>query len=468
MTMFRSLTLRLTAALATNSVHGRRKSVSAFVDPHLSLKSRRCPLSCLSLHKSLSTSKVVFTSGAQNITINEDKSSIAIQWYDEPHPTNFHAVWLRWQCWCPECRNPELGQTLYTAEKLGYNYTIDDITEEGNDLVMKFGGCESHVGKLPLSWLKKNQYDKKELAKYSDATRPAPFKPPTPMEYADFIASPEATFKVMIDLAINGAALLKNAPLEYGLIRDIGKRIAEDLYYGYYGDVFDIHVNEDSNDFTNRSYGLPLHMDFLYGESPPNFMLMYCLAFDDCVEGGESVYLDIFYEAERFRKTHPKDFDILTKVPTTYQREINMDDKSGHYTMTYCRPHFTLNHTGDLIEVGWATDTHGPILAEPHLVPAYYEAYSKFTKQIYESPYAFTYRMKSGDVFLFNNRTLLHTRNGFKQNGGLRHIQSACLTSEDFRTKLMQLAMQLGESVPPLKLGDRDYNFRLPTQIIAS
>ena len=66
--------------------------------------------------------------------------------------------------------------------------------------------------------------------------------------------------------------------------------------------------------------------------------------------------------------SHPEDFSILTKVPTTYKRELNMDAKSGHYTITYHRPHFTVNHAGDLIGVGRATETHGPILADANLV----------------------------------------------------------------------------------------------------
>ena len=152
---------------------------------------------------------------------------------------------------------------------------------------------------------------------------------------------------------------------------------------------------------------MPLHMDHPYHESPPLFLVMHCLAFDDCVEGGESNYLNVFYVAERFRILHPEDFNILTKVPTTYQRVINMDAKSGHYTITYHRPHFTVNYAGDLIGVGWATETHGPILADAHLIPAYYKAYSKFAKQIDTSPFKLTYRMKPGDVF--NKRTLIHS-----------------------------------------------------------
>ena len=93
-----------------------------------------------------------------NVRVSSDRTSVEIHWSDESKPASFHAVWLRWQYWCSECRDPELGQTLYSPGKLGYDYVLNDVTQEGNDLVVKFGGDENHVGRLPLAWLKKSQY----------------------------------------------------------------------------------------------------------------------------------------------------------------------------------------------------------------------------------------------------------------------------------------------------------------------
>ena len=396
-----------------------------------------------------------------NVRVSSDRTSVEIHWNDESKPASFHAVWLRWQCWCSECRDPELGQTLYCPGKLGYNYVVNDATQEGNDLVVKFNGDENHVSRLPLAWLKKNQYGEHVLNAYRENTQLQPLKPPSPVEYKDFNGNEKVLLQVMMELARNGAALIRNTPLEEGLSRSIGKRVSGQLFTECYGDIFDIKVDESINDFASRNYALPLHMDHIYHESPPLFLVMHCLAFDDCVEGGESNYLNVFYEAERFRILHPEDFNILTKVPTTYQRELNMDAKSGHYTITYHRPHFTVNYAGDLIGVGWATETHGPILADAHLVPAYYKAYSKFAKQIDTSPFKLTYRMKPGDVFIFNNRTLIHNRNAFQLNGGNRHFQGVSTMASHFRKTLFELASQHGINLPPLRIGDLDHNFRM-------
>ena len=42
--------------------------------------------------------------------------------------------------------------------------------------------------------------------------------------------------------------------------------------------------------------------------------------FDECVEGGESILVDSYPVLEELRKKHPKQFDVLTRVPYTVHR----------------------------------------------------------------------------------------------------------------------------------------------------
>ena len=44
--------------------------------------------------------------------------------------------------------------------------------------------------------------------------------------------------------------------------------------------------------------------------------------------------------------------------------------------------------------------------------------------------------MKPGDVFVFNNRTLVHSRNGFNLNGGNRHFQGVSTMASHFQKTL--------------------------------
>ena len=42
--------------------------------------------------------------------------------------------------------------------------------------------------------------------------------------------------------------------------------------------------------------------------------------FDECVEGGENMLLDTYPVLEEMRRTHPKQFDTLARIPVTFQR----------------------------------------------------------------------------------------------------------------------------------------------------
>lgn len=42
--------------------------------------------------------------------------------------------------------------------------------------------------------------------------------------------------------------------------------------------------------------------------------------FEECVEGGESILLDVNRVAEEFRIQHPEDFKILTQNAVTIQK----------------------------------------------------------------------------------------------------------------------------------------------------
>ena len=43
--------------------------------------------------------------------------------------------------------------------------------------------------------------------------------------------------------------------------------------------------------------------------------LLFVFRFDDCIEGGESTFLDAYPVVEELRRKHPKHFEVLTRVP---------------------------------------------------------------------------------------------------------------------------------------------------------
>ena len=397
----------------------------------------------------------------KSLSVARDQKSLTINWLHSP-PTSYHAVWLRYQCWCPECRTVADEAPFYNPRNLLPSYTINKAVVKDGYLHLEWKEKEhgrSHSIKLPLWYLKKHSYWGDGKKGIPQANKWEPLQQPVAMEYKDFMASDEVVFDFMMTAASGQLAMLKNVPAEPGRSEEIGLKMSEYILQYHYGPIEDVQsapMQEQANNVGGLCMELPLHMDHLWRESPAGYLSFHCLTFDKQVKGGEQVYLNAFYEAELFRKEYPTDFAVLVKVPTNFH--LNVVDKNlpGPVPYSYSRPHFTLNHWGHITGVTWGPDIHGPLAVDPDLVEPYYEAYSKFAKFIESSPRALELLPEPGDFVFLNNRVVLHARNAFELNGGMRHFQSMFIGALEFRRQLTKLAVILGKSLPPITFGDQD------------
>ena len=56
-------------------------------------------------------------------------------------------------------------------------------------------------------------------------------------------------------------------------------------------------------------------------------------------------------------------------------------------------------------------------------VDKYYDAYKKLDQLIGSSPARKEFKLKPGEMVIFNNRTMLHGRKAFTVSRGIRHLQ---------------------------------------------
>ena len=396
----------------------------------------------------------------KSISVGEDKRSLTVNWSHRP-PTSYHAVWLRYQCWCPDCRTVADEATFYCPQKLLPNYTIDKAVEKDGYLHLEWKEKEQdrrHSSKLPLWFLEKHAYWGEGKTAIPQEIKMEALKHPVPVEYKDFMSSDEVVFEFMKTAASGQLAMLKNVPVVPGRSEEIGLKLSEQILRYHYGPVEEVMSDppEIANNVGNLTMELPLHMDHQWRESPSGFLSFHCLVFDKQVKGGEQVYLNAFHETELFRKKHPADFDVLTKVPAAFHLNVVDEGLPGPVPYSYSRPHFTINSLGQLTGVNWAPDTHGPLAVKPELVQPYYEAHNKYAKFIESSPRIIEMTPEPGDYVFFSNRTVFHARNAFDLNGGMRHLQSMFIGVLEFRRQLAKLAVKLGRSLPPFIFGDQD------------
>lgn len=276
----------------------------------------------------------------------------------------------------------------------------------------------------------------------------------------------DGLFNLLHFIIRDGAVIISNTPSPFvdqkedDIIEDESMPVAKlakaisggALSHGMlYGDIFHVRTGErNSNNIAYTSSALCPHQDMAYYESTPGMQLLHCVAMGDDVVGGESTLIDAMAAAYQLRELRPKSFEILTKCPATFVKQ-----RDGA-CMTYRRPHITLaEDRGSIFDreitaVHWSPPFEGPLCLPPDDVDDYYEAYADFELLLnndwdvpnekdltsYADEFTWKRKLKPGEILVFNNRRMLHGRNGFSvadgvsAESGRRHLVG-CYTNID-------------------------------------
>jgi alpha-ketoglutarate-dependent taurine dioxygenase len=212
-----------------------------------------------------------------------------------------------------------------------------------------------------------------------------------------------------------------------------------------YGDIFHVRTGErNANNLAYTSSALCPHQDMAYYESTPGMQLLHCVAMGKDIVGGESTLIDAMAAAYRLRELRPESFQTLTNCPATFVKQRN------EACMTYRRPHISLAKgrcsifDREITAVHWSPPFEGPLCLPPEDVEEYYHAYADFEQLVtvdldvtcgkdlasYADEFTWKRKLNPGEVLVFNNRRMLHGRNGFT-------VANSAMTPADGRRHLV-------------------------------
>ncbi|XP_027056305.1 uncharacterized protein LOC113683279 isoform X2 [Pocillopora damicornis] len=373
------------------------------------------------------------TSSVNYIKALVSEDCLEIEWNDG-HKSRFHNSWLRFSCQCEHCKQSHSGQRTIDTLSIPEPLEISDFSLSKNkeNLEVKWENERDHQGVLNLQWLRENCYS--EVARKLDnkrrKTQPHIGEHSLPeVEYSTIMESREGLWKMLSQLSDHGVSLVKNVPHddEENVLK-VGRLIGP-IQETIYGKMFDVVSTPNPINIAYSSVGLSYHIDLAYYESPPGLQLLHCLRFDSDIEGGESLFLDAFYVAEEFRKQFPKEFDDLVRIPGTFQK-IHFE-RDYPVKLVYKRPHIVLSPDKEIVAVTWAPPFEGPLSVPEKSV-----------------------RLHQGDLVCFNNRRILHGRNSFNLNGGVRHFKGAYVNIDEFRNAFQVTSELVGSGEPCRRSGN--------------
>ncbi|MEZ4706997.1 MAG: TauD/TfdA family dioxygenase [Caldilineaceae bacterium] len=229
-----------------------------------------------------------------------------------------------------------------------------------------------------------------------------------------------------------GLGILTNVPTIPGTVLEVGQLFGE-VRSTSWGTVFNVKTIPNANSVAYTNLPLVTHTDEAYRDPTPTVQLQHFLQSD--AEGGASTLVDGFKIAADLRAQAPDKFELLASVPLHFHfRDASAElENEG--------PVIELNVLSEVRGIRYSNHSVQPFLLPLEQMEAYYDAYRTFGQMRESIQYQLRINMAPGELYMVNNRRVLHGRTGFSARGA-RHLQSCYIELDELISKLNVLNRQ--------------------------
>jgi gamma-butyrobetaine hydroxylase len=336
--------------------------------------------------------------------------------------SRFHALWLRDNCPCPECRH-ESGQRLLDTRSIPDDLSVVDVAGNGS-LQVTFS--DGHVGTYDGAWLAAHAGPR---APRTQRLWDASLQSSLPTARYDDVAADTSALRDWLALVDElGFAILTGCGIEPETVT----RVVE--LFGFvretnYGRLFDVRTVVNPTNLAYTGLGLGAHTDNPYRDPTPTLQLLHCLASN--ADGGENTLVDSFRVAQDLPD---EDLDLLSSCAVAF-RYADADTDLGTEV-----PVITVGMHGEVESVHYNTRSAQPFRLPENLMGDYYAAYQRFGRMLESPDYRIQFKLAPGDLFIVDNLRVLHGRTGYAASGGERHLQGCYADRDGLRSTLAVLS----------------------------
>lgn len=227
-----------------------------------------------------------------------------------------------------------------------------------------------------------------------------------------------------------GVGILHAVPPIPGTVLEVAKGFGE-VRSTSWGTLFDVKSMPNANSVAYTNLPLVTHTDEAYRDPTPTIQLQHFLIADP--QGGASTLVDGFKIAADLRAHAPEKFNLLASVPLHFHfRDATAELENEGAVIE-------LNVLGEVSGIRYSNHSVQPFLLPADQMEAYYDAYRTFGAMRESDQYQLRIKMASGDLYMVDNRRVLHGRTGFSSNGA-RHLQSCYIERDELISRLTVLS----------------------------
>lgn len=385
----------------------------------------------------MSNVAIALASREQISQIQPDRDKLLIHWGDG-HCSSFHYIWLRDNCYCSSCGDPRRGEKSFHL--LDLSLDIQPLSVDWDRQTLKIiWQPNGHESVYDGGWLRQHCYSAKERESRqhhpilwdTNSLRDIP-----KIAAESVIESDRGKLQLLEYLRDYGICLVQDLPPQKGHLESFTRLFGPTLETNY-GRIFEIVADpeESKKSVANSTKALLPHTDDAYQNAPPGIIFFHCLMAGQ--EGsGQSIFVDGFRIAEALRQENLSAFELLCQYEVSFRKYYpdRIDMRSRF-------PIFRRDCSGNMREVRISNLFPAPLdLPEAAIVP-FYRAYRQLMG-LYTNPrFWLQYRLKPGDLMMFDNYRILHGRSAIALTHQRRHLRY-CSVDRDYFHSLYRILTQ--------------------------
>lgn len=363
-----------------------------------------------------------------------DSGFVTAQWPDGVSG-RFHALFLRENEVTPGVVDHVTRERETEIDRLPADTAPTGVRQAGDAVEVTFAS-DGHVGRFDPGWLRsmaegrwRPEHDIPAQTPWEAAAMP---EPPT-FDGPSVMTNDTALRDWLSATWAHGFARLRNLPTDTGTAQAVGERIGT-VRNSNFGFLFSVETKPDPDSTAYTSAALDGHTDLATRETQPGLQILLCR--ENTATGGASTMADGFAVAEAIRQDDPDAFDALTTLKWVFTNR--------HRDTDY-------RHSGPIVELsasGQITEIRNtgflrffPDMDEANVARAYC-ALRLFSAHCRSNRFLSRTLFSAGDLILFDNRRMMHGRDSFDPQSGIRRLEGCYLDRDEILSRLRVLARQ--------------------------
>jgi len=351
-------------------------------------------------------------------------------YWDDGTISRYHHVWLRDNC--PQLRHPATGHRTVDTAQIPQDCRPSAAEVTAADALRVTWSHDGHVSTYESAWLMANDYSNGARNSHPASVlwSAADADAIPRADYAEIVGDTSARARFLDGFARYGLGLLGGVPCVPGAVLEVAALFGE-VRTTSWGKVFDVRSVVDANSLAYTNMPLVCHTDEAYRDPVPTVQLQHVLR--AAASGGESTLVDGFRLATDLRREDPEAFRLLATTVLRFRFADATTKLVSDAPVIDCFP------DGRLRAVRFSNHSATPFLVGFDEMESFYAAYRKFGAMRESARYQLRVTLGPGDLYMVDNRRVLHGRTGFAASGA-RHLQSCYIERDELMSRLALLS----------------------------